>query len=106
MSAWRWLGKFDAKWGRNLPRWRRAILIGQAKRLALMSAEESSAWGHSMLAKRGGHAVQRKYVAEGRIGKLHSAKYAALVRVLNQQRRKKLTQPGAGYTPASRLAGI
>lgn len=66
MAAWRWLWKFEAKWGRNMPRWRRAILIGQAKRLALMSAEERSSRGRSMLAKWGGHAAQRNYAAEGR----------------------------------------
>lgn len=66
VAAWRWLGKFETKWGRNMPRWRRAILIGQAKRLALMSGEERSAWGRAMLAKRGGRAVQRKYAVEGR----------------------------------------
>ena len=64
MAAWRWLAKFEARWGRNLPRWRRAILIGQAKRLALNPPD--SAWGRSMLAKRGGNAVQRKYQAAGR----------------------------------------
>src|SRR5215469_15255211 len=66
MAAWRWLGKFCQRWGRNLPRWRRAILIGQAKRLALMSTDERSAWDRSMLAKRGGNEVQRKYALEGR----------------------------------------
>ena len=41
-----------------MPLWRRAILIGQAKRLASMSDDERSAWGRSMLAKRGGYAVR------------------------------------------------
>jgi hypothetical protein len=66
VAAWRWLGKLQAKWGRNLPLWRRAILIGQARRLALMSDEERSAWGRSMLAKRGGYRVQWIYRFQGR----------------------------------------
>ena len=70
-----------------MPRWRFAILVGQAKRLALNPP--TSDWGRSMLAKRGGYAVQRKYLAEGRIGKRHPAKYAARVRVLKQQRNKR-----------------
>ena len=65
MAAWRWLARFETKWRGNLPRWRRAILIGNAKRLAKTSEEERSAWGRSMLAKRGGLAVQRKYAADG-----------------------------------------
>ena len=40
MAAWRWLGMFEVRWGKNMPRWRRAILIGQAKRLALTSEAE------------------------------------------------------------------
>ena len=42
MRAWQLLGKFEARWHGNLPRWQRAILIGQAKRLARMSDEERS----------------------------------------------------------------
>jgi len=57
---WRWC----QKWGRNLPQWRFAILVGQAKRLALNPP--TSQWGRSMLAKRGGKAVQRMYRHEGR----------------------------------------
>lgn len=56
MAAWRLLGKFYERCGRNMPRWRFAILVGQAKRLALNPP--NTAWGHSMLARRGGYAVQ------------------------------------------------
>ena len=52
------------KWGNDLPPWRYAILVGQAKRLALNPPD--SAWGHKMLAKRGGKAVQKLYRFEGR----------------------------------------
>ena len=83
MAAWRWLGKFQERWGRNMPRWRFAILVGQAKRLALNPPD--SAWGRSMHSKKGGKAVQRKYRAEGR----HPTKFATRVRVLKQDRAKK-----------------
>jgi len=62
--AYYWLGVFCKRWGRNLPQWRFAILVGQASRLA--RNPRTSAWGRSMLAKRGGKAVQRKYRHEGR----------------------------------------
>ena len=59
-----WLWKFEQRWKRDLPDWRFAILIGQARRLALNPP--TSTWGRTMLAKRGGYAVQRKYRHEGR----------------------------------------
>jgi hypothetical protein len=61
--AHQWLHRFVTRWGRDLPAWRFAILVGQAKRLALNPP--SSQWGRSMLAKRGGLAVQKKYRIEG-----------------------------------------
>lgn len=63
-QAYQWLFRLCSKWDRDLPAWRFAILVGQAKRLALNPP--TSAWGRSMLAKRGGKAVQRKYLLEGR----------------------------------------
>ena len=83
MAAWRWLGKLTKPWGRDMPLWRQAILIGQAKRLALNPPD--SAWGRSMLGKRGGHAVQRNYLVEGR----HPPEIATRIRVLKQVRAKK-----------------
>jgi len=62
--AYRWLDRFCRRWHRNLPAWRLAILVAQARRLALNPP--TSAWGRSMLAKRGGLAVQRKYWLDGR----------------------------------------
>src|SRR5262249_1906260 len=50
--------------GRPLHGWYVAILCGQAKRLALNPP--TSAWGRSMLAKKGGYAAQRRYRMEGR----------------------------------------
>jgi hypothetical protein len=52
------LSKFRGRWALDLPNWRLAILVGQARRLALHPPD--SAWGRSMLAARGGHAVQRR----------------------------------------------
>jgi hypothetical protein len=52
-----WFAKFRDRWEWNLPNWRLAILVGQARRLALNPP--SSAWGRSMLAARGGRALQR-----------------------------------------------
>ena len=77
------LGKFCARWRGNLPRWRYAILVGQARRLALNPPD--SAWGRSMAAKKGGYAVQRKYRMEGR----QPTEYANLVRVLKQKAKKR-----------------
>jgi hypothetical protein len=58
-AAYWWLERFLTRWERDMPPWRFAILVGQAKRLAINPP--TSAWGKSMLAKRGGLAVQRKY---------------------------------------------
>ena len=63
-QAYCWLKKFVARWERNLPPWRFAILVGQAKRLALNPP--TSEWGRSMHVKQGGLAVQRQYRLEGR----------------------------------------
>jgi hypothetical protein len=84
--AHQWLYRLCSKWGRDLPAWRFAILVGQARRLALNPP--TSAWGRSMLAKRGGLAVQRKYRLEGR----HPTQRATQVR-LAKQRRKKTGEP-------------
>lgn len=57
-DAQMWLWRFCKRWGNDLPQWRRAILVGVAKRLALHPPD--SAWGRRMLAKRGGRAAQRR----------------------------------------------
>ena len=80
--AYWWLKKFVARWERNLPHWRFAILVGQAKRLALNPP--TSAWGRSMLAKRGGLAVQKRYRFDDR----HPTERATQVRLSKQQRKK------------------
>jgi len=80
--AHQWLFRLCSKWGRDLPAWRFAILVGQAKRLALNPP--TSTWGRSMHAKRGGLAVQRKYLLEGR----NPTEKATQVRMAKQRRKK------------------
>jgi len=84
--AHQWLFRLCSKWGHDLPAWRFAILVGQAKRLALNPP--TSAWGRSMHAKRGGLAVQRKYMLEGR----HPTQKATYVRLAKQRRSKAADQ--------------
>lgn len=75
MAAHRWLSRFITNHkGLVIPRWLFGILVGQAKRLAVNPP--TSAWGRSMLARRGGKAVQRKYLYEGR----HPTQAATLAR--------------------------
>jgi hypothetical protein len=81
--AYQWLYRLCSKWDRDLPAWRFAILVGQAKRPALKPP--NSAWGRSMHAKRGGLAVQRKYRLEGR----HLTEKPTRVRLVKQQQRKQ-----------------
>ena len=83
VGATQWLDRFCKKWAGNLPPWRFAILVGQAKRLALHPP--SSSWGRSMLAKRGGLALQRKLRLEGK----HPTAHATRCRVLKQNARKR-----------------
>lgn len=92
--AYQWLYRLCAKWDRDLPAWRFAILVGQAKRLALNPP--TSAWGRSMLAKRGGLAVQRKYLIEGK----NPTRRATLVRLAKQKMRKRT---GECSEPAEKL---
>jgi hypothetical protein len=80
--AHQWLHRFVKRWSHDLPAWRFAILVGQARRLALNPP--SSAWGRSMHAKKGGLAVQRKYWIEGR----HPTKRATEAGAAKQQRNK------------------
>ena len=56
------LWKFCQRWAGNLPQWRRAILVGQAKRLALNPPD--SAWARRTLAKR--RASRAREVQAGR----------------------------------------
>jgi hypothetical protein len=89
------------KWGRDLPSWRRAILIGQARRWTMTSQEERSQWGRSMLAKRGGYAVQQRYRREGRTGDQHPAHKAAKKSVECRKKKRILEQQLLQALPAS-----
>ena len=62
-AAEQWLFKFCAKWGNDLPNWRRGILIGVARRLA--KNPPAVGWGLSMLRVRSGHGLARKCRREG-----------------------------------------
>lgn len=86
-SAWNWLSKFLRRHPHR-PNWLLPILVGQARRLALNPP--TPAWGRSMLARRGGYAVQRRFRAEGR--KIQA--YATLCRVHKRAAIKKARQPG------------
>ena len=91
-KAHQWLDHLCQKWQSNLPRWKFAILVGQAKRLAWTTPEERSAWGRSMLARRGGYAVQRRYFLTGRTGKKHPALRAAWIHSLNAKARREAAE--------------
>jgi hypothetical protein len=81
--AYQWLDRFCKRWANDLPPWRFAILVGQAKRLALHPL--TSSWGRSMLAKRRGLALQRKLRLEGK----HPTAHATRCRVLKQNAKKR-----------------
>jgi hypothetical protein len=81
-EAYWWLDRFVKRWRGDMPPWRFAILVGQAKRLALNPP--TSSWGRTMLSKRGGLAVQKKYASGGR----HPTERATQVRLCKQQRKK------------------
>ena len=90
------------------PGWLLPILVGQAKRLALMSDDQLSAWGRSMQAKHGGYAVQRRYRSEGRIGPNHPAHKAAQVSAAQRKWRKQerlglLPKPGVWRLPIGQV---
>ncbi len=89
--AYQWLDRFVKRWEARegiIPPWRFAILVGQARRLALNPP--TSSWGRSMLAKRGGLAVQRRYRLEGR----NATARATLCRVTVQNARKRKREEG------------
>jgi hypothetical protein len=58
-AAEAWLYKFCARWGSDLPNWRRAILIGTAKRLALHPPKYH--FGHFLHTRLCSNAYVRKY---------------------------------------------
>lgn len=91
-DAWEWHGRMLRKrWALEKPMrgpWLRAILVGQAKRLALNPP--TSAWGRSMLAKRGDYATQQRYRASGRVGPKHPARRGASISASSGSHRLQL----------------
>lgn len=102
--AERWLHYFCQRRrarGLAMESWLIGIYCGQAKRLALNPP--SPAWGKSMLAKRGGYAVQRRYILEGRTGPRHPAQKAARVSAQRRNERKREDErERLGYPPPAR----
>jgi hypothetical protein len=86
--AYQWLHRFvtrrKATHG-GVEDWLLPIYVGKARHLALTTPEERSKWGRSMLGKRGGLAVQRRYQLEGR----NPTARATLCRVVRQRARKQ-----------------
>ena len=66
----------------------------------------TSKWGHTMLAKKGGYAVQRLYQAQGRVGMRHPAHRASAISASRRKFRKKRrrNESGKGY-PQGRAIG-
>jgi hypothetical protein len=105
--AYEWLHHLCEPWGSDLPGWRLAILIGQAKRLARTTPEERSGWGRSMLAKRGGYAVQRYYQMQNKTGEKHPAHKAARVSATHRRwnkmnREEEQRRQAQGLPPKTR----
>jgi hypothetical protein len=101
-----WLVHFLQRTGPWLESWRLANYVGQARRLT--RNPPTSAWGRSMLAKRGGYAVQEKYRREGRTGARHPAVRATAVSASRRRVRKKLREEAEwrkrmGLPPKSRV---
>lgn len=101
--AEQWLWKFCQRWGSDLPQWRRAILIGVAKRLALHPTPPG--WSYSLRQTNLAHAAVRKLQREGRdIGQLlqeQKAKAKAR-RAEAAQRARENPRPVSTLAPARR----
>ncbi len=90
--AFNWLHHLKQKGKRErgyVPRWLFALYVGQAKRLAVQTRDELSAWGKRMIGKRGGFAVQRLYRSQGRTGPYHPAQKAWRISVSRRKWRKR-----------------
>ena len=62
-DAQMWLGRFCERWGNDLPPWRRAILVGVAKRLACQPLGHK--WSRHMIAVKGGKHAYRRHLLAG-----------------------------------------
>ena len=63
-AAEQWLFKFCAKWGNDLPNWRRGILTGVARRLAMNPPAKG--FGRRLWAHHGAKVLARQCRIEGR----------------------------------------
>jgi hypothetical protein len=99
--AWRRFKELVARARRlgPVPPWHIGILAAQARRLGKQSAAELSSWGRSMLAKRGGYAVQDSYVLERRM-RPHPARKAWLKSAAVRKRRGSKNAKGASPSEA------
>ena len=89
-AQWRaheWLARFYERRNGVVRGYQRPILIGRARWLALHPP--TSEWGRSMRAKKGGYAVQRQYVMEGRTGERHPAHRASAISASRRKFRKR-----------------
>lgn len=82
--AEQWLWKFCKRWEGNLPNWRRAILIGVAKRLAVNPP--ASNFAQSLFAHHGARSLARcvrnRGIAHPGIVAMHARRKANRLRVL------------------------
>lgn len=79
-AAEAWLWKFCARWEGDLPAWRRNILVGVARRLALNPPP--AGWGLSLLRVRSGTGLVRKCRVTGMPHNIYIARRAR--RIENQ----------------------
>ena len=78
-AAEKWLHKFCAKWGNDLPPWRRGILTGVARRLAKNPPPEG--WGFSFHCHRGARVTADRCRALGIVHPRIAAMRAARLRL-------------------------
>ena len=107
-AARRWLDRFCTRRrarGLAIEPWLFAIYCGQARRLALNPP--TSAWGRTMLAKRGGLALQRKLRVEGKHPTAHATR--CRLRKLDAKKRAKAEaneRASLGLPPPARVTWL
>ena len=83
-AAEQWYWKFCLKWGNDLPPWRRGILIGVARRLAVKPF--TAKHGLSLARHQGANALVRRCRAQG-------VQYPHIVAMLRGRQWKKAGRP-------------
>ena len=92
------LERYRRRRGYNPPQWLKAIYFGLARRLA--KNPPNSQWGNSMFHRKGGYAVQRRYLWEGRNP---TATARAVREGKRQLRRKAEERQRLGLPPPARV---